>query len=219
MIDQFIEAAKEGLTEDIEQLLKQDPELLQGMRENGETPLIVALYHGKQAVVQQLISYGVAISAHEAAAIGELETLQFLLNEKPSLISECSYDGWTPLHLSAFFGSYETAEFLIQQGANVNAISTNNNQNYPLHAAAAGRKYPLVKLLLEHGANVNAQQMGGWTALHQAVENYDIEMVNLLLAFGADREIVQDNGETPIHIAEKKEYEEIEKKLKASKED
>ncbi len=219
MIDQFIEAAKEGLTEDIEQMLKQDPALLQGMRENGETPLIVALYHGKQAVVQQLISYGVAISAHEAAAIGELETLQFLLNERPSLISEYSFDGWTPLHLSAFFGSYETAEFLIQQGANVNAISTNNTQNHPLHAAAAGRKYHVMKLLLEHGAHANAQQIDGWTALHQAVENYDVEMVNLLLEFGANGEIARDNGETPIHVAQKKEYEEIEKRLRASKEE
>lgn len=209
MIDTFINAAKEGLTEDIEQLLKEQPDLLHATRENGESPLLAALYHGKQNVVQQLLSFGVAISIHEAAAIGDMETVEFLLKEHKVSISEHSFDGWTPLHLASFFGNYEMSKFLIEQGADVNARSLNKLTNMPIHAAVAGRKYPLVQLLLENKADPNVQQQDGWTPLHQSVSNFDIQMTELLLNNGANVRISLENGRTPLDIAEEKEFEDI----------
>ena len=49
-----------------------------------------------------------------------------------------SADGWTPLHLAAFFGS-RMRHVLLNTGAKVNERSTNPMQNMPLHAAASGR--------------------------------------------------------------------------------
>jgi ankyrin repeat protein len=209
MIDEFINAAKEGLTEDIEKMLKEHPELLHAVKDNGESPLLAALYHGKQTVVQQLLAYGAAISLHEACALGDVDTVKYLVLEESAPISEYSFDGWTPLHLASFFGGYEAALFLIEQGADVNAISSNNLKNRPIHAATAGRKFPLVELLLMHQADPNLKQDGGWTPLIQAVHNFDKDMVKLLLSHGADSSISNDKGHTAIDVAAEKEYEDI----------
>lgn len=208
MIDRFIDAVKEGLTEDIEQMLKDEPELIQAMKPSGETPLMTAIYYGKRDIVQQLLTYGVPVSIYEAVALGDLETATYLIEHNAS-IHEYSYDGWTPLHLASFFGSFEAAQLLIKQGANVNAVSSNNQRNMPIHAAAAGRKFPLVKLLLEYGADVNAQQAEGWTPLLLAVNNYDLEMCKLLLSYKADPNLANTSGQTPINLADEKQYEDI----------
>lgn len=208
MIERFIAAVKEGLSQDIEQMLRDDPELIQAIHPSGETPLITAIYYGKRDIVQQLLTYGVPVSLYEAVALGDLETVTYLI-EHDAPLDEYSYDGWTPLHLAAFFGSYEVAELLIQRGASVNAVSTNNQRNLPIHAAAAGRKYPLVKLLLEHGAEVNAQQAEGWTPLLLAVNNFDLEMSKLLKDYKADPHLANDDGQTPLNLAKEKHYEHI----------
>ena len=77
-------------------------------------------------------------------------------------MSAVSSDGWTPLHLAAFFGKGDAARLLLNKGASVTARSTNQMANTPLHAAAAGKHAEIVKLLLDHGANANARQHGGW---------------------------------------------------------
>lgn len=208
MIEQFIYAVKEGLSEHIEQMLRDDPELINAITANGETPLMTAIYYGKRDIVQQLLTYGVPVSLHEAVALGDVETMMYLIGEGAT-VHEMSYDGWTPLHLASFFGSYEAALLLIERGADVNAVSTNNQRNMPIHAAAAGRKYQLVKLLLEHGAEVNARQADGWTPLLLAVNNYDFEMSKLLVSYKADANIANTSGQTPLNLAKDKHYDNI----------
>lgn len=44
------------------------------------------------------------------------------------------YNGWTPMHLSTYFGHYDVVEFLLARDANVNAI--NENGDTALHKAA-----------------------------------------------------------------------------------
>lgn len=214
MIEEFINAAQEGDTEEMDRMLKDDPKLLYAMKDNGETPVMAALYHGKQNVIQYLLEFGIPITLHEAVALGDVETMLYLINEEKVSIMDYSYDGWTPLHLAAFFGGYEIAEILIQRGADVNAISDNKLASRPIHAATAGRKYPIVELLLKHQADPNLQQEGGWTPLHQAVQNYDDDMIRLLLDHGADPKIAREDGYTAMRIAEELEYEEIVKQLR-----
>lgn len=42
--------------------------------------------------------------------------------------------GWTPLHLSTYFGHREVMEILLCRGADINAV--NDNGDTPLHKAA-----------------------------------------------------------------------------------
>lgn len=42
--------------------------------------------------------------------------------------------GWTPLHLASYFGHKPVVEFLLDQGADINAV--NDSGDTPLHKAA-----------------------------------------------------------------------------------
>ncbi len=209
MVEQLMEAAKSGDAEAIRAMLQSNPELVQATLPGGESPLTAALYYGKQAAVEALLDCGVNVSIHEASALGDVETLDFLLNYEPKLIAEYSYDGWTPLHLACFFGGYEAAELLITRGASVNARSANGMRNMPIHTAAAGNRTAIARLLLENGANPNVQQSGGWTPIQQSVDHYDRDTVQLLLEHGADPSIPQESGKTAFTIAEEKGFTEL----------
>ena len=148
-----------------------------------------------------LLSLHPALDVYTAAAVGDAERVLSEIDRDPALIESYSSDGWTPLHLAAFFGHQATAEKLIERGANMEARSTNAMKNTPLHAAAAGRKLGLVKLLLEEGADANARQEGGWTALHAAAQNGDREIVELLVAHGADLNARADNNQGALDLA------------------
>ena len=209
MLEQLMEAARTGDVKTIHLLLQQNPELANAMLPSGESPLTAALYYGKQSAVEALLDCGVKVSIHEAAALGDVDTLAYMLDLEQRLIAEISFDGWTPLHLACFFGGYEAVELLIERGADVNARSQNGMTNMPIHAAVAGKRTAIVSLLLSKGADPNVQQNNGVTPIQQSTSHYDIEMTKLLLDYGADPKLQQQSGKTAISIAEENNYEEI----------
>ncbi len=126
-----------------------------------------------------------------------------------TLLESHNGDGWTPLHLAAFFGHLDLTDALLDLGANVNSRSTNGLKNMPLHAASAGGHAEVVALLLKRGADVNAVQGGGWTALHSAALAGNRAMAEALLANGADSSIRAENNQTPLDLALSKAHEEV----------
>lgn len=182
-------------------MVNADPALVDAVNDNGVCAVMFATYYGRKEAAQLLVSSGARVDAFLASALGDVARLGKALEADPAVISKYSVDGWTPLHLAAFFGQKAAAELLIAEGASVLARSTNAMNNHPLHAAAAGRSRDLVALLLEHGAEVNATQHGGWTALHAAAQNSDAEMVKVLLANGADVAIRADNNQNALDLA------------------
>ncbi|MGH9838002.1 MAG: ankyrin repeat domain-containing protein [Blastocatellia bacterium] len=144
---------------------------------------------------------------HEAAAIGEMERVSALLDEDASRLDSYSAEGFTPLGLAAHFGHPEVTWFLIERGADVNAVSRHPLGVTPLHAALFGRQIETARLLIEHGADVNARRGGkgwprsGWTALHYAAGYGLIELIEPLLARSADLDALDDEGRTPLRVA------------------
>jgi len=151
--------------------------------------------------VAALVAADPSLAIFAAAIQGDTAQLETLLAGNRSLISAVSTDGWTPLHLAAFFGKIDAARLLLNKGAKVDLRSTNEMQNLPLHAAAAGRHPDLVKLLLDHGAAANARQHGGWTPLHSAAQNGDLDSARALIDGGADVQTRADNNQTPLDLA------------------
>ena len=136
---------------------------------NGESPLMAALYRGHHEIAAAIIDAGADIDVFAAAATGRVDDVRRTANA--SSVNAYAYDGWTPLHLAAFFGHLGAAQLLIECGADVSAVSRNSLKNTPLHAATAGRHADIALLLLEHGASPSALDAGGYTPREIAAQN------------------------------------------------
>ena len=163
-LDTFHESVKGGDLPAVRARIAEDPSLLNQKNESGQTAYLLACYYRKPDVAGYLFSLNPELDVFTACVAGQSASVLKSINEDPALLESHSSDGWTPLHLAAFFGHKELAEAILERGAQVDARSTNAMQNTPLHAATAGRQVELMKLLLEHGANPDATQEGGWTA-------------------------------------------------------
>lgn len=190
----------EGACEELQGLLEQDAALADSRNGTGVSALMTAAYYRKTDMVGLLRDTVSRIDVFEAAMLGEDGQLMKLL-DGVDVNSLSSADGFTPLHLAAFFNRPATVKLLLERGSEVNPVAGNPSKVRPLHSAVACGSAGIVRLLLESGAEVNAVQAGGWTALQAASKHGDREIVGLLLQHGADPEQQADDGSTAISMA------------------
>ena len=200
-MEEFLNAARKGDIAQLEAMLASNPDLLNFRNDMGQSAIVLAKYHRQAKAVEFLLAKNPDLTLHEAAAVGAFERVQQLVRERSRLIDSHSKDGFTPLALASFFGNADVAEFLINQGANIDLAANNPMQVAPIHAAVAGKHRAIARMLVENGANVNARQQQGWTPLHAAAQNGDEELVQLLLEKGADREARSEGGQTALDLA------------------
>ena len=200
-MSRFFDAVRSGDVDTMQALAEAEPAVVSSRDERGIDAYMAARYARQNQAAEWLLGHGFVCDVFSAAVAGKADQLSELLAHDMSLATSYSADGWTPLHLAAFFGSRSAAEALIAAGAKLNARSRNAMQNAPLHAAAAGKSLEVARLLLASGADVNAIQEGGWTALHAAAQNGDTEMALLLISLGARVKATANNGQTPLDLA------------------
>ena len=169
-LETLVEVAKTGDVSKVRELLARVPVLAGQRLPNGETPLMAALYRGHHDVVQALLEHGAATDIFAAAATGRGGPLRVGLIDGMD-VNGLAYDGWTALHLAAFFGHVDAARILLEAGADLQAVSGNSLRNTPLHAATAGKHADVALFLLEQGADPHAVDAGGYTPLRIAEEN------------------------------------------------
>lgn len=196
----FTDAIKAGDAQRVAALIDTDPSVLD-RSENDVTPLLLAVYHGKSDIARLLVDRGAKVSFCEAVALGDTPRVQEMLAANPDLVHTRTTDGYPPLGLAIFFRHGELARWLIEQGADVNAVARNANCVAPVHAAAATCDRETMRMLLDRGADPNARQQLDYTALHGAASRGDIEMAKLLLDHGADRNAKGSDGKTVADVA------------------
>jgi ankyrin repeat protein len=98
--------------------------------------------------------------------------------------------------VAASTNSFEAAELLIANGANLNA--TNSKGWTALMVAVRDGSPAVVIFLLGHGADVNHLSPDHWTALAEAAQSGHVEILRLLLAHGADTEARSSHDWTPL---------------------
>ncbi|HYD55020.1 MAG TPA: ankyrin repeat domain-containing protein [Gemmatimonadaceae bacterium] len=200
--DGLADAIARGDADAVRAIIAPDPARAMSKGAQGVSALLLTVYHGQPALAALLRPHLVP-DVHEAAALGEVARLSEILAADPARVHDRSADGWTPLHLAAFFADAPTVAALLAAGADVAARSTNATDNAPLHAAIAGRRdIEAIRRLVEAGADVNARAGGGWTPLHLAASRGDVALVDYLLARGADRTARADDDRDAVAIAE-----------------
>jgi len=82
--------------------------------------------------------------------------------------------GDTPLHIMAVWGDVESAQILIDEGAEIDARGEHDFT--PLHEAVGQDKIEMVKLLLANGSNPNLKTSDGHTAfdLAELLNHHDV---------------------------------------------
>lgn len=123
------------------------------------------------------------VAIREAARYGELVWLRRLIAEGVAVDSVLD-DGVTPLMLAACSGKISCAKFLIENGANVNAISHKNHATPLLSLMGWPHRcstyVAMAKLLLSAGADIHIRESDGLSALDWAEERGCEDVVELL---------------------------------------
>lgn len=201
MSQEFFAAMHDNNLERVKEMLASDPSLAKSRNSNGVSAVMQARYEVRHELVALLREKAGELDIFEAATLGDVPRLTALLNANASLAKGYSNDGFTALHLAAFFGQLEAADALLHAGADPKAYANNNMHVAVINSAAASGKADLVRLILRAGADPNARQMMGYTALHAAAAHDNVEMAKDLLAAGADPSVMNDEGQTALDKA------------------
>ncbi len=196
MANNIFTAISSGDAAAVSALVAQDPNISRARNAAGVSALMQARYEGRHEIVSLLRPTAGDLDIFEAATLGDPARLKKLLAADPALALAYSNDGFTALHLAAFFAQPEAAEELLRSGADPNAVAKNAMRVAVINSAAASGRADIVKAALKAGADPNARQMAGYTALHAAAAHDNVEMAQALLDAGADPSLRSDDGQT-----------------------
>jgi ankyrin len=158
----------------VARFLPADSTLLEGMTNSGRTPLLLAVRHGRLAVVRTLLGCKVDAAAsvegwsplHEAAALGHAAIARLLLTHGARVDAQWGEEKFTPLHLAAHKGHTQVVRLLLEKEAKVDRPDA-EKRSALFHAALRGHE-AVIQLLLKHKANPRGARKGAPCPLHAA---------------------------------------------------
>ena len=170
---------------------------------DGVSLVLSCLYRGLGKNLAALVARSAPLPLHEAAALGDDAAVTAALARAPDALHLLSPDGWSALHLAAFFGHAGTVALLLARGADAMLWSRAFERNLALHAACAGgrEKPDVARALIAPTTDLNARQGHGWTPLMLAAANGMAASAEALLAAGADRGLTNDDGKDAAALA------------------
>jgi len=208
-------AVKAGKIEVVKLLVEAGADVNAG----GWPPLCEAVDYENTAIAEYLIDHGANVNAPQGwgplqeAATFSIEMVKLLVARGADINTR----RYPALHTALSRAKHrEMAEFLIQNGADVNA--KNASGNTPLYYAILYiDDSDFINLLIANGADVNTKNRGGETPLHieaqasrmvfvtqagrmeLATQAGRTETAKLLLEAGANINCRDDRGQTPLH--------------------
>ncbi len=162
---------------------------------HGVTPLLLAYSQKDPESVEIAAKLILGNAAPERGTYSFFEDAVKMRN--PSLRFD---EGQTPLHLAVIQGEDNIANYLLKEGASVNAKDSSGAT--ALHEAVRYGQTNIVEKLLNAGADVNAQDaMGKTPLLIITPEENQFPIYELLLTNGARINATDSFGDTALHIA------------------
>jgi len=118
---------------------------------------------------------------HRAVILGDTEKLgKMCESDTVNLEIGYSWHGFTPSMIASIMGNKQILNFLITEGADIDA--TGKDGRTMLHLAAENGHVEIVRYLVEEkGLDINAKYKDRYTPLHFAVENGHVEIVRYLV--------------------------------------
>lgn len=202
----FFDAIRAGDLAAVRALLDQDPALLTAKNAQSQSAVLFSIYNRQTEVRDLLLSRGVPLELHEAAAAGDVARVKELVEKDASLAKGFSPDGFPILALAAVFGQFEVTKYLHAKGGDVNAAATNGSGYNALTGAVTSGHTEIVKWLLENGADPNYRYANNYSPLLNAAANGHLEILKLLIAHGADLHAKTNDGKTALAFAEERKH-------------
>ena len=138
-----------------------------------------------------------------AAMMGDLASVQKMIQEGANPNKANKDDGSTPLSVAAEFGRLDVVQFLVrhltQKGVDLN--STNNDGKTAIYNAAQKGHLAVVQCLVQQNVDVNKGANDGTTPLFIAAQYGHLAVVECLLSAGADKNQGNSTGWTPLFMA------------------
>jgi len=205
-------AVQNGLENKVYDILQQsNPSDIDGLCENGMTPLGLAASQGNIYLVRLLLFFGANAAGPDKVKRSPLQLAaktgrSGFSADKRDIIELLILNGAninggdpTPLQVALTSGSEDMAIRLIERGANFNHMGPDGTSIIHL-TATAGCKAALT-LLLEKKVDPNLKDKGGFAVIHYAVVAGGEAVVRLLLENGADPDLSDSTGRTAMHWA------------------
>ncbi|XP_053956221.1 transient receptor potential cation channel subfamily A member 1 [Anastrepha ludens] len=148
----------------------------------GNVPLHSAVHGGDIKAVELCLKSGAKISTqqhdlstpvHLACAQGAIEIVKLMFSMQPSEKLTClsctDVQKMTPLHCAAMFDHPDIVEYLVKEGADINALDKEHRP--PILLAASRNGWKTVHLLIRLGAGINVKDASSRNVLHFVIMN------------------------------------------------
>lgn len=135
-----------------------------------------------------------------ACQTGDLETVARIVASGRAKANAVAADGTTPLHWAAVNNRLSVCEFLVRNGAEVDARG-GDLQGTPLHWACRSGHVYIAHLLVSNGADVNKRDVQGFNALHLATHSSNVMLVIYLLHENVQPDSADEEDRTAAHWA------------------
>jgi ankyrin repeat protein len=137
-------------------------------------------------------------NSFDIARKGSLSEMKLLFDKDKSVVDAIDDNGTTMLILACYRGNKEVAQFLIDNGADLNYVSKNGTA---LMACVFKSEFELVDELISKKTNIDLTDGNGMTALMLAVQFTNVEMVKKLVIAGANKALKCNQNKTAFEYA------------------
>jgi ankyrin repeat protein len=205
----FFHAIRGGDIAAVQRMLAAEPDLARAKSDQGVSPLLTAIYSGRNEIRDLLLSLGTPLDLHEAAATGSFERVRQFIDKNPRRSKEYSTDGFPVVALAAVFGHLPVVHYLLENGADLNAVAINGTGYNALTGAVASGHSEIVAWLLAHGADANYRYGVGYSPSITAAANGHLGILKNLVEHGADLTALTNDGKTALDFAQERTHPEV----------
>ena len=213
------DAVAAGDLNKVKALIEADPTLLESKDKDGYTPLHISCasrppgFTRSIPVAEYLLGHGANVNARDNSGMTPLHLASGGRNPSYDLIQQLVAKGadvnarldrgLTALHWVATSDDIQAAKFLIDHGADLNAIDKVGYGTVLHMAINSGRSEAMAILLVESGATVGRRFTFSNSELHLAAMKGYAGLAQALVKHGADIHAVNEYGHTALYYAAK----------------